>query len=140
MSEEPLKKKLRQAQLCFESSTSSEPKNCDLGLLQVEDESSATASQSQKHGFIEVLSEPFQPDSKFQFPKRSFGQRERPAQLQWFEKFKWLHYDLQTDSVLRHLCHRPTCFKEKKFKTGRKLDMVFIRTGFTNWKKDFKPC
>ena len=43
------------------------------------------------------------PQESFQFPKSLIGKRELRCQHQWFNQFKWLHYDARNDSVF--CCH-----------------------------------
>ena len=40
----------------------------------------------------------------FRFPKRIIGNRERPCQHQWFDEFKWFHYDIRKDAVFCYYC------------------------------------
>ena len=50
--------------------------------------------------------QPHQP-KKFKFPSRSFGQKvvkSRSFQAQWFDRFKWLHYDKEMDAAFCHVC------------------------------------
>ena len=73
----------------------------------------------------------FRPGKSFQFPKSTFGKRGRRCQQQWFEDFKWLHYDTEKDSVLCFYCH----IHHPKLTAEHNKDPVFITTGFKNWKK-----
>ena len=73
----------------------------------------------------------FRPGKSFQFPKSTFGKRERRCQQQWFEDFKLLHYDTEKDSVLCFYCH----IHHPKLTAEHNKDPVFITTGFKNWKK-----
>ena len=75
---------------------------------------------------------PFHPSVGFRFPKRAFGKQNRQAKSEWFQKFKWLHYQPESDSVFCHVCVK--AHKEKKLKSS-KLKQSFITEGFTNWKK-----
>ena len=38
---------------------------------------------------------PFNRSDDFCFPKRKFGEKQRPCQAHWFRQFEWLHYDEQ---------------------------------------------
>ena len=46
------------------------------------------------------------PHKSFQFPKRRFGNndKKRACQHSWFERFTWLHYLVETDSVICAIC------------------------------------
>ena len=39
--------------------------------------------------------EAFHPPLQFSFPKTKFCTRERSCQVNWFQRFKWLHYDMR---------------------------------------------
>lgn len=41
--------------------------------------------------------EQFRPPSNFSFPKTKVGSRLRSCQYQWFDQYKWLHYDTKYD-------------------------------------------
>ena len=69
----------------------------------------------------------------FTYPKRKFGKRERSFNPTWYKIFPWLHYCVETDFVLCHICM--TQHKQGNIKLATKLEMTFIETGFTNWKK-----
>lgn len=60
------------------------------------------------------------PAKNFKFPSRTFGvkQRQRSCVQEWFEKFKWLHYDIRTDVVLCYDCYTAR-------KQGNPLLLVF---------------
>ena len=68
----------------------------------------------------------FHSGKSFQFAKSAFGKRERRCQQQWFEDFKWLHYD-----TLCLYCH----IHHPKLTAEHNKDPAFITTGFKNWKK-----
>ena len=46
----------------------------------------------------------FRPEKSFEFPKSKFGNRDRRCQHQWFQDFKWLHYDVRRDCVFCFHC------------------------------------
>ena len=73
----------------------------------------------------------FRLGKSFQFPKSTFGKRERRCQQQWFEDFKWLYYDPEKNSVLYFYCH----IHHPKLTAEHNKDPAFITTGFKNWKK-----
>ena len=53
-----------------------------------EQEENAIATQSY---------EQFRPPSNFSFPKTKVGSRLRSCQYQWFDQYRWLHYDTKYD-------------------------------------------
>lgn len=83
---------------------------------------------------MSVMSKPHQPKS-FQFPKRSFGKKSvvrRSFQPSWFEKWHWLHYLENQDSVLCFNCSQAS--EQKKLQWSSSADLAFISKGFSNWK------
>ena len=65
----------------------------------------------------DVPETPHQPDSSFNFSKRSFGKAtvvKRSFQHCWFQKWPFLQYKESSDVVLCHTCLR--MFKEKTAK------------------------
>lgn len=88
--------------------------------------------------FLGLSSEARDPKIKCQpvgfiYPKRKFGKRERSFNPTWYKIFPWLHYCTEKDFVLCHTCM--TQHKQGNIKLSTKLEMAFIETGFTNWKK-----
>ena len=77
-----------------------------------------------------IGSSPNQPLKKF--PKSMFGKQSRSFQSDWFEKWKWLHYDESSDSAFCFLCIR--AYTEKKLANACK-EKTFISIGFRTWKK-----
>ena len=78
--------------------------------------------------------QPNQP-THFNFPKRKFGKTRvvnRSFQSQWFQKWRWLHYDQSRDLAFRHTC--VTSVKSGKMKVSGNVDPAFIFRGFCNWK------
>ena len=73
----------------------------------------------------------FQPPENFSFPKTRIGQRERHCQYRWFKNYKWLHYDVQKDSVFCFYC----MVHETKLTAEHNKDPAYISEGFKNWKK-----
>ena len=68
-----------------------------------------------------------QPNSSFNFPKRSFGKTnvvKRSFHHIWFQKWPFLHYKESSNVVYCHTCLR--MFKEKKAKTSTKADQAFV--------------
>eukprot|EP00117_Sycon_ciliatum_P030833 scpid51445/ scgid24231/ len=76
----------------------------------------------------------FNPPKDFHFPKRTFGAKkeERSFRMDWCEKFAWLHYDVEKDVAICHVCL--TADVEKKFLASTKRDLASISKGFTYWK------
>ena len=75
--------------------------------------------------------QPHQPPNTFKFPETVYGKRKRSFQHHWFEKYPWLDYDGEEDSVICVFCKRQnsnllsvTCKRE-----------TFLKTGYKNWKK-----
>ena len=73
----------------------------------------------------------FRPDKSFKFPKTTIGNRNRRCQHQWFEDFKWLHYDMERDCVLCFYCFT----HEYQLTAEHKKEPAYISTEFRNWKK-----
>ena len=71
---------------------------------------------------------------KFNFPKRQFGIVNRSFQSQWFQKWRWLHYDKSRDLAYCncHIC--VVAIKTGKMKNAGTVDSAFIAHGFCNWK------
>ena len=46
----------------------------------------------------------YRPPKSYAFPKTTIGNRERPCQCQWFEDYKWLHYDERKHCVFCYFC------------------------------------
>ena len=74
-------------------------------------------------------SEPFQP-MNFQFPKTKVVKQNRSFNEQWFREYPWLHYVVQKDAVLCFLCAK----QRSKLNSARNKELVFIQSGFSNWK------
>lgn len=70
---------------------------------------------------------------KFKFPPRSFGQevvKKRSFQAQWFDHFKWLHYDEEMDATF---CHVYANAEDNGILSGSaRRDAAFLTKGFTN--------
>ncbi len=80
------------------------------------------------------------PDQAFQsthtsFPRREFGKSapvKRSFQATWFNRFKWLHYDIERDSAYCFVCCKAV--KEGKMRLSSYTEECFLVRGFTNWK------
>ena len=82
----------------------------------------------------EVDERPNQP-MHFKFPKRPFGKTKvvnRSFQNQWFEKWRWLHYDESRDLAFCHTC--VVAMKTGKMKNAGTVDSAFVFRGYCNWK------
>ena len=62
--------------------------------VQIEPIIEITTSQDKEAVTIEE-DKPFNRSDDFCFPKRKFGEKQRPCQSHWFRQFEWLHYDEQ---------------------------------------------
>ena len=83
---------------------------------------------------LDISDSPHQPGPDFNFPKRSFGIKKsvhRSFQHSWFNKWKFLHYREDTDTVFCHTCLR--MFKEKKDKTASKASSAFVSSIARRW-------
>ena len=79
---------------CFSKTTSSSPP-----------ERQQEQKQEQENNEI-VIAEKYYPSENFALPKSVVGKQQRSCQHHWFKEFTWLHYDIETDSVLCFLCVR----------------------------------
>lgn len=76
--------------------------------------------------------EPHQP-KLIKFPLREVGKQKRAFNPKWFDQFKFLHYQEDSDSVVCHTC--VIANKRNLLHIDTKKEKAFIETGFTNWKK-----
>lgn len=55
---------------------------------------------------ISHIDDRYVPPRSFTFPKRSFGNadKKRACQHSWFDRFTWLHYQTESDSVICTVC------------------------------------
>ena len=61
------------------------------------------------------------------------GKQQKSCQQHCFKKFTWLHYDIETGSVLCFLCVRA---EKKGYVTGElSKEQAYISKGFKSWKK-----
>jgi len=69
-----------------------------------------------------------------EFPKRTFGKdvKQRSFQPDWFNSFKWLHYDQTKDTAFCFTCIRAL---KKNMISSEKSETAFTETGYRNWKK-----
>ena len=82
---------------------------------------------------VKLLTEPIQPRN-LKFPARSFGKQnfKRSFQSSWFDKFKWLHYDADSDSAFCFTCIKAL---QHNMISSTKGEAAFTDLGFQNWKK-----
>ena len=76
----------------------------------------------------------FQP-TNISFPRRVFGVTKpvkRSFQASWFNRFKWLHYDVSQDAAFCFICCKAV--KERKVRLSTYIEESFLVKGFTNWK------
>lgn len=85
-------------------------------------------------GTSPLPSEPFHPRN-FDFPTKRFGTEgfSRSFKSAWFERWKWLHYVNDTDKALCFTCW--SVVAKKLVHDCHRADGVFIRGGFSNWRK-----
>ena len=69
----------------------------------------------------------------FHFPKKSYGKQNRSFQQKLFERFPWLRYNEENDSVLCFICAKRKAKKKNDICT--KKEEAFLKGGFSNWKK-----
>ena len=88
------------------SAASSTQRNCQITAENVENESDQPKAKKLKtHSEIEIH-EIYHPPSTFKFPLRKIGGQNRSCQHIWLEKFQWLHYSLEKDSLFCYPCNR----------------------------------
>ena len=69
----------------------------------------------------------FKPTKSFSFPKCTFGNATRSFRAEWCELFPWLHYSIDQDAALCHLCM--TAQHEGKLLASTKRDPAFVSRG-----------
>ena len=77
---------------------------------------------------------PNHPPLSFKFPHCEFRKKmivKRSYQLSWFSKWKWLHYDEDSDAVFCHPCVIASSRNKVKWSKG---ESTFINKGYSNWK------
>ena len=55
---------------------------------------------------IAMNCQPHQPPKTFKFPGTVYGKQQRSFQHHWFEKYPWLDYDVEEDSMTCAFCKR----------------------------------
>lgn len=78
---------------------------------------------------------PYQPRMKF--PGRRFGGEtfERSFQYGWFDKWKWLHYIRESDSVICFICAKATDKGLLRLTNDMNQSSLVKSGGYSNWKK-----
>ena len=82
---------------------------------------------------LPIGDKPHQPN--ISFPKREFGKTnivKRSFQWQWFNKWQWLHYDIERDLAFCHTCI--VAVKTGSIKSLGTEDLAFVSRGYCNWK------
>ena len=77
---------------------------------------------------------PNQP-TRWAFPQCQFGKKtvvKHSFQQQWFQKWRWLHYDVTNDIVFCHTCVKAVHLK--RLSSTGSVDFAFISRGYSNWK------
>ena len=98
-----------------------------------------TAIQKQQNTlkYPAICDKPNQP-RHFNFPKRRFGASKivsRSFQCQWFNKWKWIHYDEAEDLAFCHVC--VTAMKTGKMRNHGDVDVAFIERA---WLLQLERC
>ena len=80
--------------------------------------------------YVKFLTELNQPQN-FKFPARTFGNQNVKWSFQssWFDKFKWLHYGVDSDSAVCFTCIKAL---QHNMTSSTKGEVVFTETGFQN--------
>ena len=74
---------------------------------------------------------------RFSFPQREFGKQskvKRSFQPSWFDRWTWLHYRADNDSVVCFTCLRAVAHSLKRLQWSSNADQAFLAKGFCNWK------
>ena len=58
-----------------------------------------------------VTPKAFHPDHNFKFPTTTKGKQKRSCQWQWFEKYPWLDYSMEKDSITCFVCRKQNAQK-----------------------------
>ena len=76
---------------------------------------------------IAVNYQPHQPP-KFKFPETVYDKQKRSCQHHWLEKYLWLDYDVEEDSVICVFCKR----QNSNLFSERCKEQTFLKTGYKN--------
>lgn len=80
-----------------------------------------------------VVRSAFHPDQNYQFPTTTVGNQKRSCQWQWFNKYPWLDYCAEKDHVICFVCKNQNT--KENLQAERSKELVFLESGFRNWKK-----
>ncbi len=130
----------------FETSTNSVPKTEDRNSSHNLVVNNPTVSQSAtamsennlvnniNQDEVSLLEGPFQPKN-YVFPRKQFSSSKykRSFNAAWFSQWPWLHYRINTDSVLCFTC--VYAIQKKLMTVSSRKDNAFMDNGFCNWKK-----
>ena len=72
----------------------------------------------------------YHPPKSYAFPKTTRN-REQPCQYQWFEDYKWVHYDEGKDCMFCYFCIK----HQAKLSVEHHKHPAYVSTGFRSWKK-----
>ena len=76
--------------------------------------------------------EPYQPDVSL-IPTQAVKGKKLKFQQKWFDNYTWLHYDIDSGSVLCHVC--VTAKQNNLLGLAKNSDAAFLSKGFKNWRK-----
>ena len=97
----------------------------------------AIQKQQSTSKYPAICAKPNQP-RHFNFPKRRFGVLKivsHSFQCQWFNKWKWIHYDEAGDLAFCHVC--VTAMKTGKMRNHGDVDVTFIERA---WVLQLERC
>ena len=77
---------------------------------------------------IAMSYQPHQPPKTFKFPETVYGKQKRSFQHHWFEKYPWLEYNVEEDSVNCVFCKR----QNSNLFSERCMEETFLKTGYKN--------
>ena len=93
--------------------------------------SAASDSRTVAESFIPL--DPYQP-SPSEIPSQILPSgKTLHFQQHWYEKFPWLHYDINNKKVVCHKC--ATAKQNNWLDSFKQVKPCFVTTGFNNWKK-----
>ena len=79
----------------------------------------------------DVRLQPFQP-CNIVFPASVFGSKKRRFRAEWFKKYPWLEWDLESKAAFCHRCRMASKLGMITFSHSQ--EEAFTVTGYTNWK------
>ena len=81
-----------------------------------------------------IPSGPNNPSLLFKIPHSEFGNKtivKHSCQSSWFSKWKWLHYDEDSDAVFCHPCVIVLSWNKVKWSKG---ESTFVSKGYSKWR------